>query len=291
MARLNDNYRSDEPSQSSSSSNGVTSSQTNEAAGPSTRRQTIPGSNAVRRSASTQPRREESVKPAWVSYGYGYGQQAPTGKCFVIGFDYGATFSGVGYLLVDHAKFRSQTLPEDLIRDAKLVRDYEDQEEYHSKFVAPTIVTYDRSGSNARPLRWGFPAWQTRKAQDRNLYRIELAKFLFSKQLNTLPQVQSLRRDAKKLRKDECDFAADFLELLNTRLEDVLRLEHPDYVTAPRYYYCGVPAGWSDEKAAFADACDKAGLPGTILVSESEAAANAMLGLSNRSLNVRKHWF
>jgi len=229
------------------------------------------------------------LKPAWIAFGTEDGQETPTGQCVIIGFDYGATFSGIGYLLVDHAHFRAQTLPESLIGRVKVLPNYKDQEDYHSKYVVPTVVTYDRSGSNRKPLRWGFPAWKVRRAQDGNIHKVELAKLLFSRHHNKLDQVKSLRKIAKELNKNDIDFAADFLTLLNEKVENELPLVYPDYAAAPRYYYCGVPAGWNEEKAAFADACDKAGLLGTILVSESEAAANAMLALSDRPVNVRTY--
>jgi hypothetical protein len=231
---------------------------------------------------------EGPEKNPWMRYGddASSGQELPTGNCWVVGIDYGATFSEVAYILVDHAAFRQQSLSESLTNNVEILSDYDEAARFDLNSAVPTVLTYDRSGSNPRPLRWGFPACLTRKVQERHCEKAELAKFLFSNQHDDLQKVKSLRSLAKRLNKQPFEFAADFLRKLNAKLQTEMKDAYPDEVDAPKYYYCGVPAGWNDEKAMMTDACYKAGLWGTTLVSESEAAANALLSKRASRLKV-----
>jgi hypothetical protein len=285
MARSNDGFTHDEPP-FASSGGAVTRSRHVEVSGmPATNeRQTRLASNGAVGPTSPHSSLEDSQnseKNPWTRYGDDIenGQELPSGKCFVVGIDYGATFSGVCLAFVDHADFRRQTLPESLINKAVILNNYTDSAEYDVHFAVPTILAYDQSSLDTVPVRWGFPCCQTRKAS--NVKNVQLAKFLFSSQHDDLPMVKSLRSLVKKLGKQPCDFAADFLMQLKAKVDEEISVAYSDYVNAPRYYYCGVPAGWSQEKAMMADACHRAELWGAVLVSESEAAANALL--SNRS--------
>jgi hypothetical protein len=209
-------------------------------------------------------------------------EQSP--QCYVIGIDYGATFSAVTYTLVNHDSFLKKTLPRLQPSRIKTLQNYPDQT--FSDQGVPTSLVYrippDGIAADPkqpeRPSAWGLRSESVRGLAGPRKIKIDLAKLLLTDQETSRDQVRVLKRNAKLIRKTGTQLVADFLRKLIEHASSEIEKESPARGCSAKYYFCGAPNAWNfAERSRLFSACHAAGIGHVTFVPEAEAAANALL--------------
>ena len=198
--------------------------------------------------------------------------------CVVVGIDFGATYSAVAYTPASKKAFLNRDLVPLKADELGLVA-YDDCLHSDDKEV-PSQMKYDREIVGQGPVRWGYTVENDRtwKNGPTSWEKLLYPKVLLSSKAGTENFLQSARRLAKKMKKDEESIVADFLKKLIEELDVTLRSKYPQFQSAERFYYCGYPPAWPGRDVdRLISACEKAGMSNIQLVSEPTAAATALL--------------
>jgi molecular chaperone DnaK (HSP70) len=205
-------------------------------------------------------------------------------QCYIIGIDYGATFSAVTYTLVNHDSFLRKTLQRPEPSRVKTLLNYPDQT--FSDQVVPTSLVYrvppDRVAPHLaqqeRPSAWGLRSESVRGLSGPGKIKIDLAKLLLTDKETDREPVRVLKRNAKLIRKTGTQLVADFLRKLVEHTSSEIEKEFPARSNSAKYYFCGAPNAWNfAERSRLFSACHAAGIGNVTFVPEAEAAANALL--------------
>lgn len=197
-------------------------------------------------------------------------------ECFVIGIDFGATFSAVAYTRVNHRAFREKQLDPIPSNQYKTLNKFD-----HSPDTSSTVsssLLYNENEPGDGPVKWGYGTDYQRIQHPKNHRKVSCPKMLLSSQPKHKALVRSMRQIGRKVQRDGIEMVTDFLKALKGKFESEIRSQNKHFIDMPRYYYCGFPPGWKPEETAkLSLACLKAGLNDIRMVSEPEAAANALL--------------
>jgi molecular chaperone DnaK (HSP70) len=209
-------------------------------------------------------------------------EQSP--QCYVVGIDYGATFSAVTYTLVNHDNFLKKTLPRLQPNRIKTLKNYPDQT--FSDPVVPTSLVYRIPSTHIatdprqpeRPFAWGLRSESVRGLAGPGKIKIDLAKLLLTDQETSQGQLKALKQKAKLIHKTGIQLVADFLRKLIEHADSQIEKESPARGYSAKYYFCGAPNAWNfAERSRLFSACHAAGMEHVTFVPEAEAAANALL--------------
>ncbi|KAL9622722.1 MAG: hypothetical protein Q9160_003032 [Pyrenula sp. 1 TL-2023] len=197
-------------------------------------------------------------------------------ECFVVGIDFGATFSALAYTRVNHKAFLEKRLDPIPSNQYKTLNKFD-----HSPDTSATVsssLLYNEGTPGNGPVKWGYGTDYQRIPHPKNHWKVSCPKMLLSSQPKHKAFVRSMKRIGRKVQRDGIEMVTDFLKALKAKFESEIRSQNKHFIDMPRYYYCGYPPGWKPEETAkLSLACLKAGLDDIRMVSEPEAAANALL--------------
>lgn len=197
-------------------------------------------------------------------------------ECFVVSIDFGATYSAVAYTRVNHKAFLEKRLEPVSSNQYRTLNNFA-----HSSDTSSTVsssLLYDKRVPGKEPVKWGYGADYTRIPHREHHWKVSCPKMLLSSRPKDKSFVRSMKEIGKKVEKSGIDMVTDFLRELKTKFETDLKLQNKNFAHMPKHYYCGFPPGWKPEEITkLSQACLNAGLDGVRMISEPEAAANALL--------------
>lgn len=197
-------------------------------------------------------------------------------ECFVVGIDFGATYSALAYTRVNHRAFLEKRLDPIPSNQFKTMNKFS-----HSPDTSSTVSTsllYDERTPGKGPVNWGYGTHYERIPHRKHHWKVSCPKMLLSSRPKEKEFVQSIKEIGKKVQKGGIDMVTDFLKELKDKFETDIKLQNRCFAAMPKYYFCGKPPGWKPEEInKLSRACLKAELKGVHMISEPEAAANALL--------------